>query len=166
VTAIDAGAGKASLQYEDGDFSDQVRADEIRYAPSRPNLWGKGSLRGNNMIPDGAQTVVFPATSAASSNATRTLQMGDKVVAKYPPQRGRGDFPFFAATVTAIDAGAGKASLQYEDGDFSDQVRADEIRYAPNRPNLWGKGSLRGNNMIPDSAQTVVFSASNSNPST
>ena len=36
----------------------------------------------------------------------------DKVVAKYPPMRGRSDDPYFAATVEAIDAATGLCSLK------------------------------------------------------
>merc|ERR1711934_129981 len=91
------------------------------------------------------------------SGGTHKLRVGDKVVAKYPPYRGKGDNPFFAATVDAIDKSQGTASMKYDDGDNSKGVRANEIRYAPHRDTRWGKGKLRGNNMIPKCAGPVTI---------
>jgi len=101
---------------------------------------------------------VYPASSAVGAGAsaddgTHALREGDEVVAKFPGFRGRESNPYFAATVKNINAG--KCSLTYEDGDFGDDVRADEIFYAPGRPANWGKGDLRGNDMLPDGAQPV-----------
>ena len=45
------------MQYEDGDHSNAVRADDVRYAPERPAGWGKGALRGNDLLPEGAKQV-------------------------------------------------------------------------------------------------------------
>merc|ERR1711998_475680 len=91
------------------------------------------------------------------SGGTHKLRVGDKVVAKYPPYRGKGDNPFFAATVDAIDKSQGTASMKYDDGDYSKGVRANEIRYAPHRDTRWGKDKLRGNNLIPKCAGPVTI---------
>jgi len=87
------------------------------------------------------------------------LRVGDLVVAKFPAYRGLAPEdanPYFAATVErAVNAAGDRCALTYADGDYSDDVKPDEIFYAPGRPAEWGKGELRGNDMLPDGAQPV-----------
>ena len=64
ITKIDLAKRRCSCKYEDGDKSADVREEEVRYAPDRPKKWGKGALRGNDKLPDGAVPVVFEAPEA------------------------------------------------------------------------------------------------------
>jgi len=81
------------------------------------------------------------------------MKVGDKIVAKYPPYRGKSDDAWFAGTVTTISSTT--CSIAYEDGDSSSDVRFDEVLYAPSRDAKWGKGALRGNNKKPEGAKQV-----------
>jgi len=85
----------------------------------------------------------------------RLISVGDKIVAKFPPYRGKSDDAWFAGTVTSISSTT--CSIAYEDGDSSSDVRVNEVLYAPSRAALWGKGALRGNNLKPDGAEQVRF---------
>jgi len=85
------------------------------------------------------------------------LAVGHKVVAKYPKYRGKKDDPWFAGTVTGINLQTQRVSITYADGDKTKDAKSYEIRYAPKRPNDWGKGKKRGNNLIPLDAKVVVL---------
>ena len=126
-----------------------------------------------------------PSFVCAAQSGMHVLAVGDEVVARYPPYRReaslddhpgvpggnvgalfsivQGDDPWFAATVTAIDAAGFRCSCRYEDGDASDDVCEHEVRFAPGRPALWGKGELRGNDLLPDGAELVVFALGDEN---
>lgn len=83
------------------------------------------------------------------------LQPGDEVVAKYSGFRGKSDNPWFAGTVEAVNGD--RCTIQYEDGDRSEDVMEDEVMYAPGRHARWGKGQHRGNDMLPSPCTPVTF---------
>jgi hypothetical protein len=89
--------------------------------------------------------------------ANHILAVKHKIVAKYPPYRGKKDDAWFAGTVTGINLKTQRVSITYEDGDKTTDAKAEEIRYAPTRATDWGKGKKRGNNLIPPGAKTVVL---------
>jgi len=89
--------------------------------------------------------------------ANHILAVKHKIVAKYPPYRGKKDDAWFAGTVTGINLKTQRVSITYEDGDKTTDAKTEEIRYAPTRPTDWGKGKKRGNNLIPTGAKTVVL---------
>ena len=74
------------------------------------------------------------------------LKVGDKVVVKYPPYRGKTDNKnWFAATVTSIFND--KVNVKYEDGDYGHKVLDSEIFYAPDVTADIGKGNKRFNDI-------------------
>mmetsp|Transcript_108459 Transcript_108459/g.203595 ORF Transcript_108459/g.203595 Transcript_108459/m.203595 type:complete len:257 (-) Transcript_108459:64-834(-) len=163
VTSIDLGSKIASIKYEDGKSATGVKEDEIRFAPTRDAQWGKGDLRGNDKIPDGAEHVKIredpPEYEIPSyddhTESYHVLQTDDKVVAKYPPYKGAGDDPWFAGTISSLDKAKATAGVAYEDGSNSNSVEETDIRYAPDRDPEWGQGSMRGNNVLPYGVQEV-----------
>lgn len=131
-------------------------------------LWGTTC----NRCPHGSEHV-WPKTCSSSRRCriieptpsptppppiqAHVLAVGDLVVAKWPAYRQKDDNPWFAGEVTAIGTNAMRCSINYEDGDFSDDVKEDEVYYAPSRDSSWGKGNLRGNDLIPSGALAVTF---------
>ena len=91
----------------------------------------------------------------AHAGANQLLAVGHKVVTKYPKYRGKKDDPWFAGTVTGINLQTQRVSITYADGDKTKDAKSYEIRYAPKRPNDWGKGKKRGNHLIPAGAKAV-----------
>ena len=102
---------------------------------------------------------VRPLPAIGHHMPPHVLCVDDEVVAKFPAFRGilapNDANPYFAATVARINPAGGRVALSYTDGDYSDDVRPDEIFYAPGRLAAWGKGALRGNDMLPEGAQPV-----------
>jgi len=153
VTAIDTEAMRCSIQYEDGDKSADVQETEVLFAPSRDPQWGKGCMRANDLAPRETSPVVFKA---------HVLAVGDLVVAKFV--RRRYDKTWYAGTVTKIDMDKMRCSIKYSDlpdtADPLDDVKEDEVLYAPSRDPQWGKDKLRGVELVPHGAAPVVYQVS------
>eukprot|EP00755_Sulcionema_specki_P012353 Sspe_Gene.51190::Locus_28430_Transcript_1_1_Confidence_1.000_Length_1650::g.51190::m.51190 len=84
---------KYSVLHEDGDFDFEVPAHLIRLCRNRPPDWGKGKLRGYNLVPEGSSP---PGTG---------LYIGAPVVARWQPYHfdpdisGTDDDAWFAGTI-------------------------------------------------------------------
>jgi len=75
------------------------------------------------------------------------LKKGDKVLAKYPPYRGRKGNPWFTGTVLNLEHG-GTCQVKWDsDGSLSIGVRASEVVYCANAPRDVGKGRHRYNDL-------------------
>ena len=74
---------------------------------------------------------------AAKSNAGKVyaIQLGDRVVAKFPAFRGKEDDPFFAGTLTTISTDRATCVVTFSDGDKADGILPGEVFYAPDAPN-------------------------------
>ena len=59
MVTIDEANNVCTCRYEDGDVGEGLGPDEVFYAPGRPTEWGKGDLRGNDKMPEGALPVMF-----------------------------------------------------------------------------------------------------------
>jgi len=51
--------GVCTVKFEDGDIAEDVQEDEVMFSDNRPSDWGKGELRGNDLLPEGASPVTF-----------------------------------------------------------------------------------------------------------
>ena len=59
MVAIDEANNVCTCRYEDGDVGEDLRTDEVFHAPGRSAEGGKGALRGNDKVPEGALPVMF-----------------------------------------------------------------------------------------------------------
>lgn len=83
------------------------------------------------------------------------LRPGDLIVARFPAFAGEDDNPWFAGTIGSILEASSGVTVDFADGDHGAISDMAEIRYAPSRPDDWGKGDLRGNDLLPEDAVLV-----------
>ena len=80
---------------------------------------------------------------------THILAVGDMAIARYVDYRENEDNPWFAATVTNLNYDDNTIDVVFEDGDESNGLELEEVRYAPNgRPNTIGSDSMRCNSVF------------------
>lgn len=154
VDSIEEKSSTCVIMFSDGDIAESVMENEVRYCSFGVDpLWGKGKLRGNDLIPEGALDVTI------GPRKIRVLQVGDEVVARFPEYRNKGrsdENPWFAATIVKIDANAKVCAVHFEDGDVGDDLTPIEVKYCTfGRDRDWGKGSKRGWDRLPEGAIDV-----------
>ena len=73
-------------------------------------------------------------SSFAMADLLHRLRVGDEVVAKYPPFRGRADNPWFSGTVTALNVTVSPptCTVRFCDGDRASGILSHEVLYCPN----------------------------------